>query len=357
MPYTYFKHIILYLTFLSFPNTIYAQRTSTTSFTLNQIYWDNNLRLPKQIGLAGAFSGILSNNLIIAGGTNFPNGMPWQGGEKRWWNTLYLYPLKKKKAKWIILEKILPHPIAYGVSIQLKDGILCIGGCDSTRCYRDVFMISMRKRRIEISTDWPPLPIPLANACGTLIDSKIYIAGGQKESKSATATDCFLTLDINNKQKGWQILPAWPGGPRGYAVCVASKNTLFLFSGRNYKNDKVLEVYKDGFEYDPLTQKWNVILGNFPFMAGTAISFDKSSIVVMGGVSKILPTASDHPGFGDVIRLFNTESKTITEMTEIHLPIPVTTNILKKNNTIYIPCGEIRPGVRAPFVLRGTVIK
>ncbi len=362
MPYTFFRNIVLSLIFFLPQNAIWAQKANPSHVSLNQIYWDNDLILPRlqneeNRGLAGAFSGILSNNLIVAGGTNFPNLMPWEGGKKKWWDTLYLYSLKKKKAKWIISAKALPHPIAYGVSIQLENGILCIGGCDSTQCYRDVFMISMEKHKISISTDWPSLPIPLANACGTLIDGKIYIIGGQKETKNAAATSTFLMLDIKNKQKGWQVLPAWPGGPRGYAVCAVTKSTLFLFSGRNYENDRIVEVYKDGFEYNILTNKWNAISGDFPFMAGTAISFDNNNFIIMGGVSQILPTTIAHPGFSHAIRLFDVEQKAITEVLEIRQLIPVTTNILRKDNTIYVTSGEIKPGIRSPFILRGTITK
>lgn len=38
--------------------------------------------LPAQLGVAGPFAGVSNDALIVAGGTNFPNGAPWDGGGK-----------------------------------------------------------------------------------------------------------------------------------------------------------------------------------------------------------------------------------------------------------------------------------
>lgn len=45
-------------------------------------------------GVAGPIVGIFQNQLIVAGGANFPNGFPWQGGIKKYWDDIYV--LKKE---------------------------------------------------------------------------------------------------------------------------------------------------------------------------------------------------------------------------------------------------------------------
>ena len=55
----------------------------------NSIQWKIAAVLPatsghaKAFGLAGAVCGIHQNALIIAGGANFPDAMPWLGGKKK----------------------------------------------------------------------------------------------------------------------------------------------------------------------------------------------------------------------------------------------------------------------------------
>lgn len=123
--------------------------------TTETIRWDSSLTLPDingkpHPGLAGAFSGCIGDFLFIAGGANFPDATPWNGGTKTWWNTLYYKNLNDASSAWKEIKEALPSARAYGVSIPLTDGILCIGGCDAKQCYSEVFAIRMHNGKIEI---------------------------------------------------------------------------------------------------------------------------------------------------------------------------------------------------------------
>ena len=48
-------------------------------------------------GLAGALIGISNNQLIAAGGANFPESMPWEGGAKKYHKALYIYYIDSGK--------------------------------------------------------------------------------------------------------------------------------------------------------------------------------------------------------------------------------------------------------------------
>ena len=130
----------------------------STNPRLEKIKWDNSLTLPDlddrpNIGVAGAFSGFIGDNLIIAGGANFPNATPWNGGNKTYWNTIYCINITQPTSKWLVLPQSMPKALAYGNSIELPTGILCIGGCDSTQCYNDVFQIQLIDGQINIDTN------------------------------------------------------------------------------------------------------------------------------------------------------------------------------------------------------------
>ena len=98
--------------------------------------------LSQQLGLAGAFSGVHQDALIVAGGANFPDGAPWNGGEKVWYDDIYV--LEKSAGgsyQWYTGFK-LPRPLAYGASLSTDRGLVCIGGCDANQCYSEVFLLS-----------------------------------------------------------------------------------------------------------------------------------------------------------------------------------------------------------------------
>lgn len=326
------------------------------------ITWDNSLLLPPSgdkvnPGIAGAFSGFIGDNLIIAGGANFPDKAPWDGGDKKWWNTLYSLNVTSENARWEIKQNLLPDALAYGVSIQLPDGMLCIGGCNSVKCSAGVFLLYEKNGQIEVSTDWPSLPVPLANATGALLNNKVYIAGGQESMEKQEATLHFYVLDLANRDKGWQTLPAWPGKPRGYAVsavqCNGTDNCFYLFSGRDYNADGYIEVLTDGFVYNPRINAWHKLTGRFPVMAGTAMAIQDDSILFFGGVPRLVPGSDKHPGFDNTVRIYHTMKDSLSEVETAPYPIAVTTNIARKNNVFYIASGEIKPGIRTPYILKG----
>ncbi len=173
--------------------------------------------------------------------------------------------------------------------------------------------------------------------------------------KNQTATSHFFMLDLNRKEEGWKALPSWPGDPKGYAVCVAQNHSLYLFSGRNYNGEGLLEVHTDGYVYHPEENRWDKIDQNFPVMAGVAMAYGKDKILFLGGVEKALPTTEDHPGFSRKIRCFNVISQSQEVVATSPYPIPVTTNIVVNDRLFYITSGEVKPGIRTPFILRGII--
>ena len=361
MIYDTIKKLIFFLFCLSVSHQVLA----LSPLSRDKIEWKNSLCLPAvdnepNIGVAGAFSGFIGNTLVIAGGANFPEAMPWEGGTKEWWNTIYYIDAKDSSATWKIAEEVLPNSRAYGVSVELPGGLLCIGGCDSIQCYKDVFLIRKKNRQIELSLSWPALPVPLANATGALLNNCIYVAGGQISMKEQAATDHFYKLDLSDLKKGWQELATWPGEPRGYAVSAVQSDgfdkCFYLFSGRNYQADGTVKVLTDGFVYNPRMKSWKKLDRQFPVMAGTALPTGINHILLFGGVPQLIPGSVDHPGFDNTVRLYHTITNTLVEREISPYILPVTTSIAKKDNAFYITSGEVKPGIRTPEIVQGEII-
>ena len=104
--------------------------------------------LPDPIGFAGPFAGTSGGALIVAGGANFPDKMPWEGGRKVWYDTAFV--LDRTNGQWRSALK-LPRPLGYGVSVTTPDGVLCIGGSDATQHVRDVFLLRWRAGELKCS--------------------------------------------------------------------------------------------------------------------------------------------------------------------------------------------------------------
>lgn len=329
-----------------------------------QIKWNSLRSLPQlsnkeNKGVAAVFSGFVGSELIIAGGTNFLDKMPWEGGKKNWERVLYCVDIDSGEFQWKMIPDFLPVSVAYGVSIQLEQGVLCIGGCDADRCFDEVFFIYKENGMFRLSNDWPSLPVPLANATGALLDNKIYIAGGQEEMIEENATNHFFVLDLDNKDKGWTVLPAWDGSARGYAVGVAinkGKNAgFYLFSGRDYRSSGYVEILTDGHMFDPVLNSWTQLQGTFSVMGGTAFA-QTGDVVFLGGVTKLLPGSYHHPGFDNILRVYDPVAGVFVYEEILSFPVPVTTNIAKWKNNFYITSGEIKPGMRTPSIYRGRIL-
>lgn len=326
------------------------------------ITWNQELLLPpcagmpENKGLAGAYAGILGGELVVAGGANFPDAAPWEGGTKVWWPTLYRLSADGNTTS-IVQEDFLSKGRGYGVSIQLEEEILCIGGCDKDSCYAEVFSLVKNDRGevVRGEKSYPSLPVPLANAAGTLLGTKVYLAGGQETMAEERATQHFFCLDLQRPDLGWHALPSWPGLPRAYAVCAAQQGKVYLFSGRSFAPGEEMIRHEDAYVYDPEGDSWAVVPGRFPVMAGTAVPYAGDKILLLGGVPELLPTTPHHPGFSRKVLAFDVKDHSATVAGESPYPIAVTCHTVMKGNTFYIASGEIRPGVRTPHILKGII--
>lgn len=353
------KRVIIPLALLLAAATapVRGAETTTQLTRTDAIVWDDALRLPApndstaHRGLAGVFAGKAGGRLVVAGGANFPGAMPWEGGEKRWYGDVYLYD---ETDGWKTFPGALPHPAAYGVSVTLPQGVLCIGGCDASRCMDEVFLLTVENGAPRI-TEWPPLPVPLANAAGCLAGGKVYVAGGSESMTPAKATKRFFTLDPAAPAAGWRELPAWPGPARGYAVAAGQSdgmdNCFYLFSGRDYDGDAPWTIHRDAYRYNPRLRTWTALEGDFPVMAGTAAPFGTNHILFFGGKSHD-ETVSDN-----ALRLYHTVTGTMTEtdVDKSSFILPVTTAVVSDGRDITIASGETAPGIRTPVILRGHI--
>jgi len=330
----------------------------------NTLEWLQLPSLPDPIGFAAPFAGTSSGALIIAGGANFPNAMPWDGGQKVWYDGIYVLP--EPKGRWLTGFK-LPHPLAYGVSVSTErnslraarrelDGILCAGGSDAHQHFRDVFLLSWKNGHVQTRT-LSSLPCPMANGCGALVGNTFYLAGGTDKPDATNALHTFWAMDISAQNPTWHELEPWPGPARMLAVAGTSRDAFFLFSGIEISGDTagkpVRRYLKDAYCFTP-REGWKRI-SDLPRAAvaapSPAISRDGKLLVVSGddGTLVNFEPKSKHPGFPKDILAYDPSTDRWTRLADS--PISrATAPVVEWNGMAVIPNGEARPGYRTAEV-------
>ncbi len=316
--------------------------------------------IPDKEGFAGMYAGVSNGALLSMGGANFPEGKPWEGGEKIWYD--HIYVLENEKTAWIKAEQKLPNPLGYGVSVTYKDQVLLVGGSDADKHYSQVIGVKYKDGKVSIENNYPDLPVPLAMMSGTLVGNTIYIAGGM-ETPTGPPTKHFFALDLSQSQdsRRWEELTAWPGLERILSVAGAKDKKFYLFSGiysfedEEGKADRT--ILTDAYVFDPEENTW----ASLPEMPrGVAAAPNPAPIMGLnhilfpGGLDAERATHPDpktHPGFLEDILSYNTLSKTYVSVGTMppgssRLTLPST----KWNETWVIPNGESGPGVRSPEV-------
>lgn len=337
-----------------------------------------------QVGLAGVLSGCDGNHIIVAGGSNFEDHLPWRGGTKLYHDEIYVLTMGKDNSlNWSQSWQRLPQPMAYSANVPAGKGFICIGGEDMNKKLEDVFRIFTDGDSVNLEM-LPALPVALSNSGAALIGSKLFVAGGL-DSKGAA--DCFLSLDLATNDIRWTNLPVLPQ-PLSHAVVVSQSDgkeeCIYVLGGRN-KTGITSVFLTDIWKYAPSSNKWikagTLQLNNQPafgLSAGTGLSFGDHWIILFGGDKGIVfnqteqindlisktpdgtekerllnekdQFLSNHIGFSKEILAFNTLTGELQKVGEFPGFSQVTTNSFWWNNKIIIPSGEIRPGVRTPFV-------
>jgi len=363
-----------------------------TSFSQSVIDWTKTVKLPGnptlldegyedvQPGLAGTYAGVIDGMLIIAGGANFPDAPPWEQGEKVYWDHIYVQDLQEGE-EIKAADELLPVRIGYGVSVVEDGRLLLIGGENENGIVEDVWALTWNRDEEKVRTDTrASLPSGVKAIAGEKIGSALYIHGIRE------GENVFLRRE--DKSGGWSFLPPCPGPARDLPVAAVQSNgyreNFYLMSGRSSGADGKIELLTDGWRFDPLQEEWYQIgMGEVPgcLMGASAVRSGSSHILIFGGddgralmrrvekMDEISRTESDslkevlewelrqeflmHKGFSNQIWAYHTLTDTWNLLDTFPEGIPVTTQLLARDDDYWIVSGETSPGVRTPWIWKG----
>ena len=360
---------------------------SSCAVAQQNIDWSVSARLPSEnqeainhIGLAGPISGIINDKLIIAGGANFPNGFPWDGGSKYYQKELYIYTIKSNSE--IVFDKMqtFQDSLAYAGNFSDNKVIYSVGGERKGDPVVDAYIyeiVNSELSRRSIAN----LPIALTN--GSLLKSGdiLYFIGGEN---AKIVSDKIYYLDLSNGS-AWKELLTLPY-PISNTVAVIDDNGNILIAGGRKKNiNTTSDIYDDLLQVNLKDKNVQKIASlPYPVAAGGGIYADGSFILIGGDdantfhkVEKLIGQINqseegetkqrlieqkneiqrNHPGFRKDVWSFNLKTKKWTKLNSISGDSPVTTTFLKKDNMIIVPSGEVKAGVRTDQILTGILTK
>lgn len=340
--------------------------------------WNELAELPDPHGFAGPIVGVASGAVVAAGGTNFPDGRPWNGATKVWHDRIFV--LRDPAGKWTERKQRLPRPLAHAVSLTIPEGILVIGGGDASEHFRQVFLLQLEGNNVSLMP-LEPLPRPLALACGAVVGRTVYVAGGIIEPSAAETSQAFLALDLDAPvgRRVWQKLESWPGPGRMLAVAAAHEEAFYLFSGvdlrRSSAGDSERIYLTDAYRFAP-SSGWRR-LSDLPRPAAAAATpapiLGNADVLLLGGdtgefAKRVAEIKDFHPGFSRDILAYRPIADTWAKRGKLPRELgpdranhpndgvwpPAVTGAVWWKERLVLPTGEVRPGVRTPRVLAAT---
>ena len=351
------------------------------------INWKQSGVLPVQpnglhhMGLSGVVSGVVDNQIIIAGGNNFPEGYPWEGGVKKYYDQVFVYDVKGDTLIMADSSVRLPSKVAYAAVAQLNDGIFYAGGENEKGPLPNVYLIQKNSKNGVVIISWPDLPEALTNAVAVATSNAVYVLGGATKNG---VSDKVWAVYLNDIKAGWKYVSNMPQ-PTAFAAAVFAQGQVYIMGGRKKGTDGISEIYNQTFAWNIAKNSWSK-KAPLPYVvsAATAVALP-DKILFIGGdkgvvfhevemlASKIAATSDlvvknnltqiknnlqkTHPGFSKDVLAFDPTLNKWSPYAQLGFTAPVTTNAFLLNHKIHLPVGEIKPGIRTPYIWVGSFKK
>ena len=246
-----------------------------------------------QKGVSAAYAALIDDNLLVAGGCNFPDKLGFEGGKKVFYDEILLF--NKTQNQWQTIGK-LPEAAAYGVSVAIPDGYLWIGGQTATNSLANCYKVQYSKEKALTLNSFPALPEPLDNFSGASVGSKVFVAGGNASGKASNKVFYINTAT----DKEWKQLPDFPGDARVQPVLAAiekDNDTLLYVLGGFFGGDatKTPTMGEKVLAFSLKQQQWHEVALQenpnkeiFSLTGATALAIDNRYIACFGGVNHSL---------------------------------------------------------------------
>lgn len=318
---------------------------------------------PIEQGVSAPFAGFAGDRMIVGGGCNFPDVPAADGGKKVFYSTIFACKDAGDSLKWMEEGKF-PFPIAYGASVETQDGLICIGGMNEQSPLKEVFSIQADRSSDGFSVkELPSLPESIDNAAAAKLGNTLYVTGGNQGNNGQSLY--MLTL---GKDSVWNKLADYPGPKRIQPVLLASDEALFLVGGFEVDPEtKHAVISSDYIMYDIHKNEWSqpspvpaMSDGSKRALVGCAGTRADNKLIIAGGVNyEIFKAAVEGNAPADYMKRpsawyrFSKDVLVYDLLTGEWTVVPDIKGfdkaggvLLTHNDSLYMVCGEIKPGIR-----------
>jgi N-acetylneuraminic acid mutarotase len=315
--------------------------------------WISRPPYPLAPGMAGLIAGTHGGVIIAAGGANFPDKMPWDGGKKIYYREIFV--LTPGETAWRAAGK-LPEPRAYAAAVSVADGVLVMGGENGDTIFQDTLFLRWNGQSIVVERG-PTMPAPRTSQVAVVQENQIYAAGGYAPGTVRTSSPDFWRLDLGRSGSGWESLPSWPGPTRAQAVMASLDGSVYLMSGLemtvdadgkakpNYMND-AYRFHAGKWEKLP-DMPWSAIAAPSP----APVTSKPGRVFVLGGVdSRLVGKTPRDTRVPDHMMYFDVASHSWKTLEERWPDPVVTAPTVAHEGAWWIVSGEIMAGVRTTSV-------
>jgi N-acetylneuraminic acid mutarotase len=323
-----------------------AMISATTAHT--SLDWQPVPPPPDKVGFTGVGRGVL----LVAGGANFPDKRPREGGTKIWYDRVFA--LEPGATTWRDASHLPSCANCHGVAATTGEDMVLIAG-DARRTVAEVWLARWGGRAVGFTAS-SALPRPLAMAAGAVTGRTLYVAAGLDRPDAKQAQRVLLALDVDKRDAGWRTLEACPDPERFLVVDAAYEGAFCLFGDARLVSDMQgkpqCEWLRDAWRYTP-DAGWQrlVDLPRATVVALTSAPIVAGRVLVLGGHDgtqvNVAPTA--HRGSPRNVLAYDLVADTWSRAGDVPFSL-VTTSATTWREHIVVAGGEARPGVRSPSV-------
>lgn len=319
--------------------------------------------LPDPLGRAGMMAAVLreadgTEVILAAGGSNFPDQMPWQGGSRKYHREIL--KLARRDGAWA-WSKVgdLPEGLvgAAFCATPGRDALVVAGGAAAGGHRAEVLRVGLDGRVTRLGT---PMPRPRAYAGFAYANGNLVVIGGIAGPDDTAALPTLTSLDLDAPDAPWRTSEEDPSFARLIPLVGAGRNLLLWGGGCSLsaRDGKPFRDYHENLAFQSSLDAGNRFHGLPHPLAGCAGPGVATSghLLFVGGDdgTQYGQPYETHAGLARRILAVDMETLEVTDLGEWPHPVAVAP-LLRLGDDLVTVSGEVRPGVRTPRLTRWTI--
>ena len=185
-----------------------------------ELKWNEAPSLPG-IGLLKPYTGVSNGQILLAGGSNFPDKPLSDGGQKRFHDEVYALDAAKPEDGWRQIGR-LDTPCGEGGSATVPAGVLCVGGLRDGVPTAKTFLLALQNAQL-MKRPLPNLPVAAKSPGVAVHGATAFTVVGNRVWK----------LDTEDSSPTWQPIECLPVNLKSPQLVVQhvpfQRTALFAF--------------------------------------------------------------------------------------------------------------------------------